>query len=191
MRLSDLDPRTVGSAATDAVLQRLSRLAMPLSPGVTLHVGPAQGDTDLGLTVASLCAWAQSGTLGDWTDHEDAADALLTVTEALYRAPLGDAWDAAVAAACADDGPTDEDPAALVLAAAWSRLRVCRGHAVTLAELARLASVGLSRVKALVAAGEIHASGPGGPQPHRVEADEARRWLSARGLAGWAAQDAR
>lgn len=184
MRLSDLDPRTVGSAATDAVLQRLSRLSLPLAPGVTLR-WETQGDTDLGVTVASLCAWAQSGALGDWTDHEDAADALLTATEVLYRAPLGDAWDAAEAAAAAEDGPADSDPVALVLAAAWSRVRICRGEPITLRELARLASVAPSRVKQLVVAGGLAASGRGGPQPHRVEAAEARRWLAARGLTGW------
>lgn len=185
MRLADLTPADVGRAATDAVLQRLSRLALPLSPGVTLRVGPAQGDTDLGLTVASLCAWAQRGELGDWEDHEDAADALLTATEVLYRAPLGDAWDGAVAAACAEDGPADTDPVACVLAAAWSRLRVCRGHAVTGTELARLASVAPSRVRQLVAAGEIAATRVRAGVDTRVEAAEARRWLAARGLTGW------
>lgn len=184
MRLSDLDPATVGRAATDAVLQRLSRLALPLSPGVTLR-WDTQGDTDLGMTVASLCAWVQRGAMGDWTDHEDAADALLAATEALYRAPLGDAWDGAVAAAAADDGPADSDPVALVLAAAWSRVRIMRAESVTLAELARLASVVPSRVKQLVGAGEITATAGRGPVPSRVAAPEARRWLGSRGLEGW------
>lgn len=203
-KLSACSPRAIGARATAAVLARLARLAMPLSPGVALHLGPAQGDTDLGMTCAQLCAWAQRGELGDWTDHEDAADALLTATEVLYRAPLGDAWDAAVAEACAEDGPADSDPVALVLAAAWSRLRVCREpsalrgattekqrakvrreHSVTLRELARLASLGISRVKSFAADGSLRASGRGGPQPHRVEAAEARRWLASRGLAGW------
>ena len=179
MRLADLAPAAVGRAATDAVLQRLARLALPLAPGVMLHVPPAQGDTDLGLTVASLCAWAQSGALGDWTDHEDVADALLGATEALYRAPLWDAWSAA------EDGPADSDPVACVLAAAWSRVKVMRGKPVTLRELARLASVAPSRVKQIVVTGDLSASGRGGPQPHRVEAAEARRWLASRGLTGW------
>lgn len=157
MRLSDLDPATVGRAATDAVLARLGRLALPLSPGVALVVPRAQGDTDLGLTVASLCAWAQSGALGDWEDHEYAAD----------------------------DGPVDDDPVALVLAAAWSRLRLMRGSSVTMRELGRLASLTPSGVKRIVAAGELAAGGRGGPQPHRVEAAEARRWLGSRGLRGW------
>lgn len=184
-KLSACSPRAIGARATAAVLQRLSRLVVPLSPGITLRIPAAQGDTDLALTVASLAAWAQSGALGDWQDHEDAADALLTATEVLYRAPLGDAWDAAVAEAAADDGPADSDPVALVLAAAWSRLRVCRGHAVTGAELARLASVAHSRVRQLVGAGEIRAAAGTSQQPSRVEAAEARRWLGSRGLAGW------
>lgn len=204
MRLADLTPADVGRAATDAVLARLSRLALPLSPGIALHVGPAQGDTDLGLTVASLCAWAQRGELGDWTDHEDAADALLTATEVLYRAPLGDAWDAAVAAACAEDGPADTDPVALVLAAAWSRLKVMRepsararattdkeraevqrDHAVTVAELARLASLSVQRVRQLAPTSGLKVTVVRAGVPARVEAAEARRWLAARGLTGW------
>jgi hypothetical protein len=184
MRLDTLTPADVGRAATDAVLQRLSRLALPLSPGVMLHWN-TQGDTGLGLTVADLCAWAQAGTLGDWADHEDAADALLTASEVLYRAPLGDAWDASIAAACAEDGPADTDPVACVLAAAWSRLRVMRGEAVSGTELARLASVAPSWVRALVQRGEVAATRGTSQQPTRVEAAEARRWLASRGLTGW------
>lgn len=185
MKLSDLIPAAVGTAATELVLGRLARLVAPLSPGVMLHVGAVQGDTDLGVTVASLCAWAQTGELGDWTDHEDAADALLGATEALYRAPLADAWNAAVAAVEAEDGP-EGDPVAMALAAAWSRLRVCRGEAVTFAELARLASVTPGLVKQLAARGELRAATTGrGPKPSRVKAAEARRWLAARGLRGW------
>lgn len=184
MKLSDLDPQTVGREATTAVLERLARLSLPLSPGVMLR-WDTQGDTGLGLTVADLCAWAQAGTLGDWADHEDAADALLTATEALYRAPLGDAWDGAVAAACAEDGPADSDPVACVLAASWSRLRVMRGEAVSGTELARLASVAPSWVRALVQRGEVAATRGTSQQPTRVEAAEARRWLASRGLTGW------
>lgn len=203
-KLSDLDPQTVGREATAAVLERLARLAIPLSPGVMLHLSPAQGDTDLGLTVGQLCAWAQSGELGDWADHEDAADALLTATEVLYRAPLGDAWDAAVAAACAEDGPADTDPVALVLAAAWSRLKVMRepsararattdkeraevqrDHAVTVAELARLASLSVQRVRQLAPTSGLKVTVVRAGVPARVEAAEARRWLAARGLGGW------
>lgn len=184
-RLADLAPAVVGAAATELVLARMRRLALPLSPGVMLHVGPAQGDTDLGLTVASLCAWAQTGALGDWEDHEDAADALLGATEALYRAPLADGWSAAVAAAEAEDGP-DDDPVAVTLAAAWSRLRIARGEAVTLAELARLASVTPGLVKQSVAEGRLRVASTGsGPKPSRVDPAEARRWLAARGLRGW------
>ncbi len=117
--------------------------------------------------------------------REDAADALLTATEALYRAPLGDAWDGAVAAACAEDGPADTDPVACVLAAAWSRLRVMRGQAVSGTELARLASVAPSWVRALTQRGEVAATRGTSQQPTRVEAAEARRWLASRGLTGW------
>lgn len=183
--LASLDPSAVGRAAVEHVLQRLARLVVPLSPGVTF-TWRTDGDTTLGLTVADLTAWAQSGALGDWIDHEDAADAILTATEALYRAPLADGWDAAAAEASADTGrETPEDPVALALSCAWSRLRICRGHAVAVAELARLASVTSGRVRQLVAAGEIAATAGAAREPSMVEAVEARRWLSARGLRGW------
>ena len=183
--LASLDPAAVGRHAIDLVIERLARLALPLSPGVTL-TWRTDGDTDLGLTVADLTAWAQSGALGDWEGHEDAADALLTATEALYRAPLADGWDAAAAEASADVGrETPEDPAALALSCAWSRLRVCRGHDVTLAELARLASVTSGRVRQLVTASEIAATAGAAREPSTVTAAEARRWLASRGLRGW------
>jgi hypothetical protein len=183
--LASLDPVTVGREATDLVLQRVGRLSLVLMPGYSLDPGQCRGDTDLGLTVTMLTLWAQSGALGDWADHEDAADALLAAAEALYASPLGD-WqpsdlDAAV------DLPRDVDPSpvALVLACALSRLRIARGESVTLAELARLASVTGQRVRQLAGAGEIAAEGGEGRTPSRVEATEARRWLASRGLRGW------
>ena len=86
--LASLTPATVGTAAAAALQRHVGRLVVPLAPGVRLTLDPPQGDTDISLTVASLCAWAQTGELGDWTDHEDAADALLTASDALYASPL-------------------------------------------------------------------------------------------------------
>jgi hypothetical protein len=181
--LADLDPAAVGAKATDLVLQRLARLVVPLSPGVTL-TWRADGDSGLALTVADLCAWAQSGALGNWTDHEDAADALQTAAEALFAAPIRE-WVVSDLDAVDLDREATPGPVALVLACALSRLRICRGESVTVAELARLASVTDGRVRQLVAAGEIAAAAGTSQRTSMVAAVEARRWLASRGLKGW------
>ena len=94
--------------------------------------------------------------------------------------------DRRAAEASADAGrEAPEDPAALALSCAWSRLRICRGHDVTLAEVARLASVTSGRVRQLVTTGEITATAGSAREPSTVTAAEARRWLAARGLKGW------
>lgn len=186
--LASLTPATVGTAAAEALQRHVGRLVVPLAPGVRLTLDPPQGDTDISLTVASLCAWAQTGELGDWTDHEDAADALLTASDALYASPLrpwqgGDLEAMGDAVALArDESP---DPVRLVLACALSRLRVCRGEPVTVSELARLAGVTDGRARQLVTAGELRATAGTGTAPSTVTAREARRWLAARGLRGW------
>ncbi len=185
MKLSDLDPQTVGREATAAVIERLARLAIPLSPGVMLHLSPVQGDTDLGLTVASLCAWAQHGELGDWADHGDAADALQSAAEALLSSPARP-WAVADLDAL-DDVERGEELGAvrLVLAAALTRLRICRGEVVTLDTLSRLASLTRQRLQQIVADGDLQVTAGKGSTPTTVAPDEARRWLAARGVRGW------
>lgn len=184
VRLSDLTPATVGREAADLVLARLSRLVLPLSPGVTLR-WDQQGDSDLALTVAALTEWAQTGAAWDWADHEDAADALQTAAEALYASPAR-GWDVGDLEAALEIERGEEVSApVLVLACALTRLRVCRGQAVTLAELARLASISYQRAHQLAGAGELEVVRGTAPTPTTVTADEARRWLAARGLRGW------
>lgn len=183
-RLADLDPAAVGREATDLVLERLGALALVLSPGVSVHVGQPQGDTDLSLTVAALCAWAQRGALGDWQDHEDAADALLSAATSLFSSPAR-SWSVDDLDGL-DEIERGESVSAvrLALACALTRLRVCRGDVVTVDELARLASVSRARLHQLADAGEISAQRGGPREPTRVVAVEARRWLTARGVAG-------
>jgi hypothetical protein len=183
--LADLHPPTVGREAVDLVLRRLGRLSVPLSPGVSLDGLRVRGDTDLGLTVASLTAWCQTGALGDWEDNEDAADALLGAAESLCAAPLRDWTPGDLDAAVDLPRGSDPGPVALVLACALDRVRISRGLPVSLAGLARLASVDPSRVRQLVAAGEITAVPGAGPSPSTVDADDACRWLASRGLKGW------
>lgn len=195
-QLADQRPDAVGREAVELVLSRLARLHVPLSPGVELSydggrtpegraLPPEPLSTDLALTVAQLTRWAQGGSLGDWADHDDAADALQTAAEALCASPLRPWQVADLDAAVALPRGAEPGPVALVLACALSRLRICRGEPVTLVELARLASVADSRVRQLAAAGELRSAIGSGPKGSTVEAAEARRWLASRGLAGW------
>lgn len=191
----------VADDALDLVLDRLARLHVPLGPGITLALDggavvdpetqavtrrpPEPRGTDLHATVAQLTRWAQTGDLGDWQDHEDAADALQTAASVLCAAPLRPWQVSDLDAAVSLPRDAEPGPVALVLACALSRLRVCRGEPVTLAELARLASVADSRTRQLAAAGELRATSGSGPKGSTVAAAEARRWLASRGLAGW------
>jgi hypothetical protein len=72
-----------------------------------------------------------------------------------------------------------------VLGCVLARLKIERGEAVSVAELAALASVTGQRVRQLVAAGEITATTGRGATASTVTAGEARRWLSSRGLSGY------
>ena len=186
-KLTDLNPSTVGAEATALVVARLGRLVLPLSPGVTLRVADAVGDTDLGLTVASLCAWAQRGELGDWETHDEAADALQTAAEALLSSPARP-WTIADLDALDEIERGEElDAVRLVLAASLTRLRICRGEAVTLDTLARLAGVTRQAVQKIAAQGDLRVAAGRGSAPSTVDADEARRWLASRGVRGWGA----
>lgn len=191
MRLSDLDPAAVGLAAAERVLYRLSRLAVPLSPGVTLDLGrhPAPGSTGLALTVADLCRYAQTGATGDWGDDADAEGALLEAGEALWSRAIDDdgGWTPADlrAALAADDDPTD--PVRLAVGAGLARWLVWCGTAVTTGELAALASLSPVGVRQAAARGQLTTTVEqvGDVRRAMVAAPEARRWLAARGVAGW------
>ena len=190
MRLSTLSPEAVGLDAAERVLARLSRLAVPLSPGVTLalpHADPAA--SGLALTVADLCRYAQSGDTADWGSHHGAEDALLEVGEALWSRPIdagSDGWTVDdLRAALADDDP--HDPVRLAVGCAVARWLIASGQPVTTGELAALASVTVGRVQQLAAHGELETTVErrGSASVALVAAAEARRWLAARGVAGW------
>ena len=190
MRLSTLSPEAVGRDAAERVLRRLGRLAVPLSPGVTLalpHADPAA--SGLALTAADLTRWAQSGDTADWGSHHGAEDALLEVGEALWSRPIdagSDGWTVGdLRAALADDDP--HDPVRLAVGCAVARWLIASGQPVTTGELAALASVTVGRVQQLAAHGELETTVErrGRASVALVAAAEARRWLAARGVAGW------
>lgn len=192
--LADLDPAEVGEAAARAVTERIAALSLPLSPGVTVALGRTEPEdlraTDLAATFETLTRYAQGGVpVGDWVDDEDAADAILGATEALLAAP-GRPWnpedlDAPGGALGLRRDETPEAPM-LVLACAWTRVRIARGDTVPLASLARLASLSYQRAHQLAARGDFRvvrdAPDPGGQKPALVKGEAARRWLASRGL---------
>lgn len=204
LRLADLDPRTVGRAAARQVLEHLGRLAFKLSPGVTVDVYaprprenqlPAHGAvvnqdldaTDVACTVAALAEYAQRGCseaapVWDWTSDEMAADAIAETVAMLATDALG--TEGGLAEVLLGHADRDADPLRLVLTAAWGRVQLARGEPLAAPQLAALAGLSPSRVRALRQAGEIpgwtgEGTGRGAtPCPAHV----ARAWLEARGV---------
>ena len=191
MRLSTLSPEAVGLDAAERVLARLSRLAVPLSPGVTLALPHADAAASgLALTVADLTRWAQSGDTADWGGPEGAEDALLEVGEALWSRPIdagSDGWTVGDLRAALADDSDPRDPVRLAVGCAVARWLIADGQPVTTGELAALASVSTGRVQQLAAHGELETTVErrGSASVALVAAAEARRWLAARGVAGW------
>lgn len=191
MILPDLDPDALGADAAARVLRRLSRLVAPLSP-LALHTRGEAAESGLAWTVAQLTRWAQSGALGDWEDHRDAADALLTVGEALWSRPVDEedashGWSVADlrAALAGDDEPSD--PLRLAVGAAVARWLVCEGEPVTTGELAALAGISGDGVRQAIKREQLAATTERDGRTSRslIAAEEARRWLAARGAPGW------
>jgi hypothetical protein len=189
IRLADLTPEAVAAEVVDAVLGHLARYAVPLSPGVELHVGPARGDTGLGVTVADLTRYAQTGDTADWGDDDGSLDAAQQIHEALYGCPADrlarpDGREPAVYA-------DPEDPTTaigVVLRAAEGRRRIAAaGGTVPRRWLAALAGVPASTLKTQIARGRLAAlegarAGRAGRDERQIAAEEALRWLAARVL---------
>lgn len=206
VRLVDLDPRTVGRDAAQRVAALVQRLAFRLAPGVTVEAYapvyregqlPAHGAitdaaldaTQIAYTLAGLTIYAQRGCSAalpawGWTDDEMAADALNDAVSDLATDALGTQGGLSEVLLGGDE--TASDPVRLVLTAAWARVLMSRGDAVSAAQLGALAGLHASRVRALRSAGEIpgwvnEGSGRGStPCP----AAAARSWLASRGVAG-------
>lgn len=187
-RLSALDPVHVGRDAVQRLLEHVGRVAFKLSP-IAVHLPRADAEaldgTDLAVTVATLTRYAQQGgAVGDWQDHEDAADAAQEVCTCLVSDALGTGGGLLDVLLGGDEA--SDDPLRLVITAAWGRISIARGDAVTGAQLGALAGLHPSRVRALRAAGEI----PGwvstgtGRGASQCPAAAAQQWLQARGVAG-------
>lgn len=185
-RLADLDALTVAADVCGLVLAHLARFAVPLSPGVTLDL---RGDTDaaraaqstgLGLTVQDLVLYAQTGDLGDWDESSGPHDALVEVCAALY----GCAGEPGTFGIGEIEGEADVTTAiGVALVGACARWQIARREAVTLKALAVLAGLSVDQIDVLVKGDEIALASE--RRPRTVAAEEARRFLSGRGVPGF------
>lgn len=186
--LGEIDGPALGAEIVQRVAEHIARLGFHLAPGITVHVGESVGDSDLGLTVAQLVTWAQTGDGGDWgaTGSVDAAacarDALQTVCASLYsHAAVGKGWSIPpLQVASNGDGGVD-----VLIRAAWARSAIDLGEPVPRQCLADLAGVDLRTIKRAIAAGDTKVTrgkrGQARGVPARpIPADEARRYLASR-----------
>lgn len=202
MSLHDLTPEAVASEAErealrvleqirvdgEALADHAGRIAFVLSPGydvrvvaARVEVGPCRGGTDLGLTAAALCRYAQTG-LG-WSDvpggaHEQAQaaeDALLSLVSALEGPgdATPDTWQR----------ERDDGPLATVCRAALARIALARGEDVQRAHLAALAGMTPQAIRMAVSRGTLVARDVergGDRERSPILHASAQQWLRAR-----------
>lgn len=186
-KLASLDAAALGRDAQRRAEEHAARLAMAVGGGAEYHPVREGSDSDLALTAQALVRYAQTGdSEADWGDDAScAADALLTVHGALYRAAADDASGPLPRAWLADD----EDPLALVARATLARVSLARDHGVSRAHLAALAGVSGQTIRGALAEGDlIDEPGDqldgGGRAERPVAARSAREWLVRRGVPG-------
>lgn len=178
IRLSDLDPPAVGRLAADVVYDHLCKQAVRL--GITDPI-PRPSLPELAVSVEELTRYAQSGPPA--CDDALPEDYAQTLTEALYTTAHPDGYERSPTLFTQRTGEiTRAFDCVLLAAAARNSLR--DGNPVPIRWLAALGSVSVSRLRNLASEGEIETrtvgSAKGGVQ--LVMAEEARRWLSGRGL---------
>lgn len=166
-RLADLDPDQVGDAAHASAMGYAERLAMQLGCGLA-----NASVSGVRFSYRVLCHYAQTGN----DSGEPIPEHLLDAAQ-LYCSP---ADTKTVPAAAAEYEPATEW--GLAFAAAFARDRIEQQREVSAQQLAMLASVSAQQVRHLVRAGELSADGEG---RGRFTAATARRWLGARGVAGF------
>ena len=181
-RLSQLDPREVAEHATALLGEHVVRLMFHLDPSIVWQ-RPSAESSSIGFTAALLTEYARTGR--DPEESDDAPGAKLAVDRvqdlctALYSMAGRPGTFEVPDLTQAVDGDEPTDPVAVVLVAAWARIGLQEGRAVTKRELAVLASMSAGQVRTLVRSGEIRADGA------MVPAAEARRWLASRGVPGF------
>jgi len=190
-RLADMDPESLARDVVRRALDHVQSIVTRIDPTwsariVTvmggdgeMPVGPDAHGLGIYATVVRLAHYARTGALGDWQDDACAQDAVLDVMSLLYSEAgsgeiRGGEYDAA------DHDP--ETPIGLVIVAAMARMRLADRHTagVSARELGALAGITATQVRHLSRAGEIALED--GVVPRR----EARRFLAARGVPGFA-----
>jgi hypothetical protein len=159
LRLADLVPVQVGTAYARTALEDLQRWAPRLEPAARLRVGTEVQLSALAADVAACVRYAQSGL---WLGRTNPTAALEVVGELAGR------W-----AYLVPEG--DPDGVRLGLEACHVRAWVEMGAAVTVAQLAQLASVTARTVQGALK-GELLEGAPGGG----VLGSDARAWLASR-----------
>lgn len=170
-RLRDIDPVAFGEEVVRLVTDHAVSLLMQIDPSATWSIPH-------GILLQSearmLAMYAHRGLIGDWTNHGNAADAYVSLCNALFTQAgrpheIGDV---------PDDDLDPTDPIGIVLLAAKGRIRIDRRERVHVRELACLAGVDPDHVRLLGRKGEIEI------EDGEVRAAECRRWLGARGVDG-------
>lgn len=179
-RLRDLSPDDVATEVEGLVRDQIRRLSMALDSGAGTPT--VTGFPTLQSTVRMLAGYAQIGLRAtDWPDHGCARDAVQDVCVALYSR-AGDPGTFGVGPldpdAIAIEADGDDSRIAIMLLAAWARVQIDNREPVSIRALAMLAGVDPQHVRLLGRKSEIEIEGG------RVPADEARRWLSRRGVEG-------
>lgn len=175
-RLANIDPVNFGREVADRVVHHLARYVATLSPGVRLEIDCGTNGLEssgVALSATDLCRWTQTGT-GEHPD--EARDSLQALCEALYVRPCDEGTYAV--SDLDDDADPTSDFGAVVVAAAC-RLALLDGEAVTPRWLGALASVDAEHVRLLARRGELALV------DGEISAEEARRWLSGRGVKGF------
>lgn len=180
--LASIDPEALGVDAAAAAGAVVASLAPKL--GVRTEWDGSDDSKRTGRLmplVRRLCLYAQTG---ERTISADFDAAFATVANALLSSPARP-WRPEDLASLAIGHGAPESDLLHVLGCVHARLKIERGEAVSVAELAALASITRQRAYQLARKGELVASGGRGATASTVTATEARRWLATRGLKGW------
>lgn len=163
-RLSSIDPDALAREVVAALRAHVEAIALPLQPAYRVTIAPMLRpddapppddlETNLGQTVRQLAGYACTGDAGDWEPTEgDVEGAIADVLRAVTPSPA----------------------LSLVIDAARGRATIASGEPVEARELAALAGLSATQVRALSRAGDLPGELP-------LSAEEARAWLSARGV---------
>lgn len=192
MTLTDLTPDGVRDEALQLVAEHLAHYAVSLSPldAKRPYMPPTAEEmrsTTLAFEVRALTHYALTGADAETDNPVIAAnyarDRILSITTALDSSP----WSPHEGTLDPVCGPVDakegwpQTGVGLACLAAWSRVNLVAGESLSAREMAALGGLsGPGSYRMIASRGDA-------PKAERgeVPSDEARRWLSGRGVAGF------